>query len=385
MILPCQKHLYNLDKNVIYLNGAYMSPMLKTVEDVGIKNLVKKRNPSDFNLNDFFDPCEDLKSGFGKLINSPDIQNIVPIGSVSYGMATVGYNIPLGKGDKICLLADQFPSNYYIWERLARSSGAEIITIRPPDGTKNRGAQWNESVLENIKSDVRVVSIAHVHWADGTLFDLEAIRTKCDEVGAYLIVDGTQSVGALSYDQSKIKADALICAGYKWLHGPYGIGVAYYGERFQNGIPLEESWINRYNSDDFKNLVNYQPRYREGAQRYAVGESSNFILLPMLVKAIEQLNEWTPQRFQSYCMNLTELIVELLEQRGFWMENGAHRSHHLFGIKVPDAIDIEHVKSELAKNSISVSYRGDYIRVSPGVYNSTEEIKSFANCLSNLV
>ena len=61
-----------------------------------------------------------------------------------------------------------------------------------------------------------------VHWADGTIFDLEKIRKKTKEVGALLIVDGTQSVGAMPFDVNKIKPDALVCAAYKWLMGPYG-------------------------------------------------------------------------------------------------------------------------------------------------------------------
>ena len=59
-----------------------------------------------------------------------------------------------------------------------------------------------------------------------------AIRKKTKKVGALLIIDGTQSVGALPFNIKKINPDALICAGYKWLMGPYGIGLAYYNEVF---------------------------------------------------------------------------------------------------------------------------------------------------------
>ena len=67
----------------------------------------------------------------------------------------------------------------------------------------------------------RVVAIGHVHWSDGTLFDLKKIRERLDEVGGLLIIDGTQSVGALPFSVKEFKPDALICGGYKWLLGPY--------------------------------------------------------------------------------------------------------------------------------------------------------------------
>jgi len=74
-----------------------------------------------------------------------------------------------------------------------------------------------------------------------------------------LIIDGIQSIGTLPFSVKEIQPDALICAGYKWLLGPYSIGLAYYSDTFANGFPIEENWINRKNSEDFGGLVNYEP------------------------------------------------------------------------------------------------------------------------------
>ena len=87
----------------------------------------------------------------------------------------------------------------------------------------------------------------------------------------------------------------------KWLMGPYGIGVAYYGAAFNNGLPIEQNWINRKGSEDFARLVNYKKEYQPGAMRYSVGEQSNFILVPMLLKSLMQLNAWGVSNTQSYC------------------------------------------------------------------------------------
>ncbi|MEQ9007935.1 MAG: aminotransferase, partial [Ekhidna sp.] len=108
----------------------------------------------------------------------------------------------------------------------------------------------------------------------------------------------------LPYSVKEIRPDALICAGYKWLMGPYSIGLAYYGAAFDGGEPIEENWINRLNSEDFSNLVNYQPEYQEMALRYEVGEHSNFILVPMLHQAIRQILNWQPDNIQVYTQEL---------------------------------------------------------------------------------
>ena len=137
----------------------------------------------------------------------------------------------------------------------------------------------------------------HIHWADGTLFNLMAIREKTREHDALLIIDGTQSVGALPFSVAKIQPDALICAGYKWLLGPYALGVAWYSDYFNDGEPLEHNWLNRLQSEDFTRLTQYQEKFQDKADRYSVGESSNFILVPMLIRALEQLLQWQPPTY----------------------------------------------------------------------------------------
>jgi selenocysteine lyase/cysteine desulfurase len=240
---------------------------------------------------------------------------------------------------------------------------------------------WNERILEAIDKTTCVVALGHVHWADGTRFDLEKIRIRTREVGALMIIDGTQSVGAMPFDVQKIQPDALVCSGYKWLMGPYSIGLAYYSEYFDAGIPVEENWINRKDSEDFTALVNYQADYQPGALRYEVGEHSNFILVPMLLAALKQINQWGPENIQDYCERISEPTIESLLQMGFWIENTAHRGHHLFGVRFPKGVSIDNVKQALKKKKISVSFRGDSMRISPNVYNSKEDFDNLKRAL----
>jgi selenocysteine lyase/cysteine desulfurase len=75
---------------------------------------------------------------------------------------------------------------------------------------------------------------------NGLRFDLERIGAKCRQVGAKFLVDGTQSVGALEMDVQRFHIDALVCAAYKWLFGPYSLALAYISDDFSNGRPLEQ-------------------------------------------------------------------------------------------------------------------------------------------------
>lgn len=376
-----QKHLFDLSDDITYLNGAYMSPQLKSVTEIGLKSVSRKGKPNQILPEDFFNQVKLLKQRFAKLIDAPDYRNVVSIPSVSYGIANAANNAPLSEGDEIILVDEQFPSNVYAWKEVAQQKGATIKIVTPPKQFENRAALWNQKILEAITAKTAVISMCNVHWADGTLFDLKIIRKKTREVNALLIIDGTQSIGALPFSIKELQPDALVCGGYKWLLGPYSTGMAYYSDVFNTGNPIEHSWMNRYNSEDFSGLTKYEDRYQEKAARYAVGEASNFVLTPMLIRAIEQLIEWTPAAIQEYCKSISLDAVQKLRNIGCFIEDDNHRAHHLIGVYLPKHIDVENLKIRLKQENIIVSFRGNAMRVSPNVYNTKEDLDKLITLL----
>jgi selenocysteine lyase/cysteine desulfurase len=380
--MESQKHLFNLSEDVSYLNCAYMSPQLKAQTEMGMKMMHIMENPYQLSGDDFFQPVARLKATFSKLINNPEPDRIALIPSVSYGLANAAKNVKLKPGQEILLIAEQFPSNVYIWQRIAEAQGAKVRFVDAPE-QKERSAYWNASILDAINEQTAMVALGNVHWADGTFFDLEKIRTKSSEVGALLVIDGTQSVGALPFDVQKIQPDALICAGYKWLLGPYGTGLAYYGPAFDNGEAIEENWINRLDSEDFKNLVNYQEEYKPMAHRYSVGQQSNFLLVALLQIALDQLLIWQPENIQSYCESLFAPYIDQFYEMGCSMEDKAARCHHLFGIRLGENLDAEQLTAAFKKNGVFVSFRGSSIRVAPHLFNEEKDVKTILQCFES--
>jgi len=178
-------------------------------------------------------------------------------------------------------------------------------------------------------------------------------------------------------------SDALICAGYKWLLGPYAFGLAYYGHYFDEGAPIEETWINRDKSEDFQGLVNYQDDYKPKAFRYNVGEFSNFIMLPMMKAALEQLIEWQVGNIQSYCKQLAKPYIDQFEELGCWIEEESFRGSHLFGVRLNDLFDLAKLKSEFEKRKVFVSLRGSAIRIAPHLYNDETDFEKLLACFKN--
>lgn len=381
-MLTCQKNLFSLPERLHYLNCAFMAPMARSVEEAGIAGIRRRRDPSSVQIEDFFEACNRLRALFGQLIHAPaDSVAIIP--SASYGVATIAANLPVEQGDNIVTLDEQFPSNVYSWRRKAAEAGATLKTVGPGEGVCDRAARWNERILEAIDGRTAIVAMPHIHWTDGTLFDLETIAQRAREAGAALIVDGTQSVGALPFDVERIRPDAVICAGYKWLLGPYSLGLACYAERWHAGRPLEENWITRENSEKFSAIIDYQDQYHPGAIRFDMGERSNFVLVPMLAAALKIVLDLTPAAIQEYCRNLTRPLARCAEELGFLIEPPEGRAHHLFGLRSKDALGMapDRLRDSLRQRGITVSVRGSAVRISPHAYNDEQDVQALIEAL----
>lgn len=380
-----QKNLFQLPDNEHYLNCSYLSPLLRSVEEAGIEGVQSKRHPWNLTPNDFFEDADRVRREFAKLINARNPQHIALMPAVSYGMATVAKNLPVKKGGNIIVAGEQFPSNVYPWMSFCKNHNCSLKIINPPAGFENRGEQWNRRILEAISDETMLVALGSVHWADGTRFDIATIGTTAREKDALFAIDGTQSVGAMPFDINVVQPDVLICAGYKWLMGPYGTALAYFGERLMNGKPLEEGWIVRKNSENFGGLVEYEDEYQPGALRFDMGERSHFINLPMMAEALKQVNEWTPEQIQNYCRNLCSKTILELRENGFLIEDENWRGHHMFGIRLPNSLRMDPLHQKLAENHLHVSVRGSAVRISPHLYNDEKDMDALRSALLSLL
>lgn len=382
--LECQRGAFSLPEGVHYLNCAYMGPLPRAAEQAGIDGLRMKVVPTGISPDDFFRPSDDLRGLFAGLVGVDDPNRVAIHPGASYGIATAARNLPVGDGQNIVVTHEQFPGNVYAWRRKAAENGAEVRTVAPPDGP-GRGRGWNERLLEAVDARTAVVAVPHVHWTDGTRFDLEALGARCRDVGAALVVDATQSVGALPFDVTAVRPDALVCAAYKWLLGPYALSLAYFSERFDDGVPLEETWIGRKDSHDFPRLVEYEDRYQPGAIRYDCAERSNFALVPVAVASLRLLTEWRPERIYDYCSRLTADLLREAGEMGFVVEDEAWRGHHLFGLRMPAGVEVTDLRAALDAHDVSASLRGSAVRLSPNVYNDADDVDALLSALRQAV
>ena len=143
-ILPDQRAKFEVDDDVSYFNTASLSPLLWSVREAGREALERRAKPWTISPPDWFVEVEELRSRFASLIGaSTDDVALVP--STSYGLSVVARNVTAGPGDRVLVLDQEFPSNYYTWERFARRTGVELLVVeRDPDQS------WTEAILDSV-------------------------------------------------------------------------------------------------------------------------------------------------------------------------------------------------------------------------------------------
>lgn len=376
-MIPCQRHLFDIPDDVAYLNCAYMSPLMKPVIEAGIAALARKAHPWEITPDKFFTGSDEFRTAAAQLIDSSaDDVAIVP--SASYGIATAARNLPVKKGQSILVLAEQFPSNYYSWLRRAEETGASLKVVAWPEDN-----DWTATVLNSLTADVAIAALPHVQWTSGGRLDLVRIGEACRKLGAALVLDLTQSLGALPFSVRDVQPDFAVAASYKWMLGPYSVGLLYVAPKWQGGMPLEENWIQRANARDFSSLILYTENYDKGARRFDMGERSNFALLPAAVRAMKQLLEWEVAQISETTGALNRQLAEAAADMGFFAPVEPLRAPHYLALRRKAAIPKE-LPEMLASEKVFVSVRGSSIRVTPNVYNTAEDCERLIACLRRI-
>lgn len=377
-MIPCQRHLFDIPDDVAYLNCAYMSPLLKTVTEAGVQALARKATPWKVTSDDFFTESEEARRLAAKLINAT-VDDIAIVPAVSYGLAVAAANLPLKPGETILILAEQFPSNVYTWREMAKACGAEVVTVdRPANG------DWTGAILEKLDEQVAITALPHCHWTDGGIIDLVRIGEHCRAKGSALVLDITQSIGALPFDIQAIRPDIVAIGGYKWMMGPYSLGYLYVAPAHQDGKPLEQNWISRAGSENFARLIDYQDGYQPGARRFDVGERSNFALMPASIAAMSQLLDWGVQAIAETLAVKTGEIAERARTIGLAPMAAHARAGHFLGVRFPNGIP-PGLPERLADNQVYVSLRGDSLRVTPHLYNNDADVDRLFSVLESLL
>jgi selenocysteine lyase/cysteine desulfurase len=288
--------------------------------------------------------------------------------STSFGIAAAARNLSVRASQEIVVLEGQFPSNYYAWRNVAERDGGWLRVVARPDDF-----DWTSAVLEAIGPATGLVSLPNCHWTDGSLVDLERIGPVCRDQGIPLLVDATQTVGAMATDVAVIQPAFMTASAYKWQLCPDLMAFTYVAPEYRDGVPVEDNHQGRGDMPSMEYTPGYSDIYAPGARRYDMGPADSMILLPMSKAALEQVTAWGPSEIQTSLRPLIDKIAERAEAIGLIVPPKAHRVGHFIGLRARDPLP-DGLLDRLRAEQVYISLRGGAIRVSPHLFNDEADV-----------
>jgi selenocysteine lyase/cysteine desulfurase len=362
-----ERSLFEVPDGIAYFNTASLAPQLRWVRAAGEEALLREASPWRISSSDWFTDVERLRGLFARVIGG-EADGVAPVSATSYGLAVAAANLDAKPGERVMVLDEEYPSGVYTWRAFARRTGAELTTVH-----REAGQPWSEAILEALDERARIVSLPNVHWTNGALIDLDVVSERVHELGASLVLDVSQSAGAMSLDVRRLRPDFLVAVGYKWLLGPYSLGYLYVDERHRDGRAIEQNWAARVGAENFARLIDYTDELKPGARRFDVGEAANFTLTPMAIAALEQILAWSVERIETSLAAVNRRIETEARARGLTVPAAEHRGPHMLGIELPQPTP-EGLVGDLAARDVYPSVRSSWLRVSPHLHTTQADI-----------
>jgi cysteine desulfurase / selenocysteine lyase len=360
-------------EDATYLNAASESPMPKVSIRAVQAALEAKKYPHQKSDSDFFEVPRRTRASLARLIGGKP-EEIALTSGASAGVAAVAYALTWKPGDEVITAKGEFPLQYATWKPMEEREGLKLKIVSPRERFITA-----DDLIAAITPRTRLVSVSLVRFDDGSLLDAARVAEACHKQGALLLLDASQSCGAIPMNVNQLGADFIVSAGYKWLLGPFGTGFFWIkSEHLAMIRPGPFYWLAALTSDNFSALNLADPKPAANAQRWDSPEWAshfNFNLVAMDA-SVDFVVRTGPDLVAEHNRKLIELMFERLPKDRFVVASPLDAvlrgPYGCFRARSPEKT-AEHYQ-HLRKENVVVSLRQGNIRVAPHLYNTERDI-----------
>jgi len=357
--------------DVTYLNFAAHAAVPRVALNAVQLSVAAKIRPHIVDDASFFSVAASLRQTLATLIGaSPD--EIALTSGAGAGLAAIAYALKWSVGDEVICARGEFPVQYATWKPMEAREGIQV-RIAVPQGQFIR----SDDLLAAMTPSTRVVSVSHVRFDDGSMLDVSSLAAACKRNGTLLVLDVSQSCGAMPMNASSLGADFIVCAGYKYLLGPWGTGFLWTRkENLESLRPGPYNWLSQ-GVESFARLNYVDPEPAPTLSRWDSPEAAsiyNFNLTVMEASAKFVLDA-SPALIRDHNDALIDYFFERLPEgyRPASPRQACERG--VFGcIEVGSRGDTEFLYQTLRDERFVVALREGKIRVAPHLLNSTQDI-----------
>jgi len=351
-----------------YLNAASVALMPRAAEEAIVEwqRDVARNGTVNFGENPEETVFQGLHESAARLFGAtPD--DIAVAASFSELLGSLAWALAPASDTNVVGTEVGFPSTLYPWVRVARRTGCQIRLAPSRDMRVDP-----DELVGQIDEHTAVVCVSHVEFGSGQRFDLKQLAAAAHAHDALFVVDATQSAGAIPIDVRQDDIDVLITAGYKWLCGPFGAAVMvlapHLHTRFDPGL------VGFRSHQKLWDLAPVRMELPETARRFEYGTMGYGNAIG-LARSMDTLMEVGVERIAAHNLDLATQLIDGLEARGADIlspQAGDERTS-IVSMRLPDT-DSGKVAAQLNASGVVVSGRNDFVRFSPHLYNTAEDI-----------
>ena len=216
-------------------------------------------------------------------LNAEKVHEIIFVRGVTEGINLLATSLSRGvikAGEEIIISAIEHHSNIVPWQMLCEQTGA-VLRIIPMN---KEGELIFEEYEKLLSEKTKLVAFNHVSNALGTVNPAKEIIKKAHEFGAWVMVDGAQSVPHMKVDVRDLDADFYVFSSHK-IYGPTGIGALYGKEAFLERLPPYQGGGEMIKTVSFEKTT-----YAELPHKFEAG-TPNIEAGVVLGTALDYLNE----------------------------------------------------------------------------------------------
>ena len=354
----------------VYLNAANVALMYSGAEQIIAEWTADVAQNGSNNFDDHAEEnvFKDLHRAAAHLINATT-DDIAAGSSATELLCSLAWAVSPEQDQNVVSTEIVFPSTVYPWQRVANSTGCEIRLAK-----EKNNFMHSDDIIALIDQKTAVVCISHVEYGNGQTFDLQLLAEAAEDHDALLVVDATQSAGAIPIDVQACPVDALISGAYKWLCGPFGAAFMYVAphlaEKLEPGLVGFRSHKNMWDLDASR------IDYPQAAKKFEFSTMA-FGCAVGLTRTIDFLNGVGVENIFQYNRQLADILIMGLHSRDAVIisplddENRSSIVTAYF-----ENIDSKKIITDLKAAQVFVSSRAGAIRFSPHLYNTAEDIDS---------
>jgi cysteine desulfurase/selenocysteine lyase len=366
--------LFPITERVNYLNHAAVSPPPAATINAVQSQLTDVSQNGSVNFRSWIATKERTRQLLATMLGAR-LEQVAFMRNTSDGLSTVANGLRWLPGDNLVTFRNEFPSNIYPWLRLRDAFGVEVRMAEERDGR----IELNE-LIGLIDTKTRLVAISQVQYASGFRTDLERLGRAARAVDALLVVDVIQALGVVPIDVQAEFVDVAAGACHKWLLTPEGVGFLYLADRARERIqPTLVGWISVPDPDDY---ANFSQGWNRGTLAWETG-TGPAALIHGLEQSLKLLTKTGSEQIQSHLETLTDYLCERLANRPYRIVSSRRRSEksQIVCIQHASGLSAMNLYAHLKDRRIITAPRGDRLRISPHLYNTSEEIDALVNAL----